>query len=81
MIWYSQGNPGAYHHEINLIDMIPLAKGGLWNDQLHNSMTLWEISIPNLSLLGEISMKMNEVKRFLNMVKIKILEIEISHLR
>lgn len=40
---------GADYSEMHMIDMISLTKYGLWNDQLHTSMLLWEIHIPNLS--------------------------------
>ena len=56
--------------------MINLAKYRPWNDQLNNSMILWEIHIPSLSLMWEICMKMNELKKkILNLVKSKILKI------
>lgn len=57
--------PGVDHHEINLIDMITSTKDDLCDDQLHSSMNLREINIPNLSLMQNIYMKMNQLKKIL----------------
>ena len=65
MIWYSQEKSRVSHHEINLIDMIPLAKDDLWGDQLHSSMNLREIHIPNLNLMQDVCMKMNGLKNII----------------
>lgn len=50
---------------MNLIGMIPLTKDTLQNDELCNSMTLWEIHNPNGSLMWDICMKMDQLKKIL----------------